>query len=214
MFRLGALLLFFVIPVLVFAADDDDELVPCTFTGHTNAGAVSGTCNTQQRLLPNYHARWALIMQFDNNTEIVARRLQNDYFADMVRTQSAEDGSDIVLLSLWGDLKLNAVTEEYIELIKSVAPISETRPNFITVTNTKDSPYTLEILFEEPDDCLNLVTRQPSQAWWTRYWSDYPRLSTNRTDGFTSSDGGGGVSKPHATPAAFPRSRQRRPDGH
>lgn len=207
MFRLSVILLFALLPAFALA-DDEEELVPCTFTGHTNAGAVSGTCNTQQRLLPNYHARWALIMQFDKNTELVARQLQNDYFADMVRTQSAEDGSDIVLLSLWGDLKLNAVTDEYIALIKSVAPISETRPNFITVTITKDSPFTVEILFEEPDDCLNLVTRQPSQEWWTQYWASYPRLSTNRTDGFTSSDGGGGVSKPHATTGPQNRSRE------
>jgi hypothetical protein len=208
MIRLSAILLFAFLPAFALA-DDAEELVPCTFTGHTNAGSISGTCNTQQRPLPNYHARWALIMQFNNNTELVARQLSNDYFADMVRTQSAEDGSDIIGFTLWGDLKLNAVTDEYIQLIKSVAPISETRPNFITVTKTKDSPYTLEVLFEEPDDCLNLVTRQPSQAWWTQYWASYPRLSTNRPDGFTSSDGGGGTSKPHATPGANQKPKSR-----
>lgn len=204
MLRFSALFLFVFLPALVLA-DDDDELVPCKFTGHTNAGTVSGTCNTQQRLLPGYHARWAVIMQFDNNTEVVARKLPDDQFADMVRTQAVDDGSDVVVLGLWGDLKLDSVTEEYIELIQSVAPITETRPNFITVRKTSEAPYTLEILFEEPDDCLNLVTRMPSVAWWTSYWSSYYRLSTNRTDGFSSSDGGGGVSKPHATPGPMPR---------
>lgn len=203
MWRFSAILLCLLIPT--FALADDDELVPCKFTGHTNAGSISGTCNTQQRILPGYHARWALIMQFDNNTEVIARKLPNDQFADMVRTQSAEDGSDIIGFTLWGDLKVNAVTEEYIELIQSVAPISETRPNFITVTKTSDAPYTLEILFEEPDACLDLVSRQPSVAWWTAYWSSFYRLGTNRSDGFTSSDGGGGVSKPHATPARRPK---------
>jgi hypothetical protein len=210
MFRLTALVLAFFLPVITFAADDDEnELVPCKFTGHTNAGTVSGTCNTQQRLLPNYHARWAAILEFDIKSTAVAAQLKNDQFADMVRTQAIEDGSDVVVLSLWGDLKLDSVTEEYIELIQSVAPISETRPNLITVTRTKDWPLTIEVLFEEPDYCLDLVTRQPSQIWWTAFWASYPRLSTNRTDGFSSSDGGGGVSKPHATPATFPKRRDR-----
>jgi hypothetical protein len=205
MIRLAAILLLALTPTLVRA--DDDELVPCKFTGHTNAGTVSGTCTTQQRLLPNYHARWALALQFDDKSAAIARQLPNDQFADMVRTQAADDGSDIVLLTLWGDLKLDSVTDEYIELIQSVAPISETRPNFITVTKTSDSPVTIEVLFEEPDDCLNLVTRQPSAGWWTGYWASYYRLSTNRTDGFTSSDGGGGVSKSHAEKNVTPKNK-------
>jgi hypothetical protein len=207
MSKLTVLVLFLFLPVAVFA-DDDDELVPCKFTGHTNAGTVSGTCNTQQRLLPQYHARWAAILEFDAKSTAVAQQLKNDQFADMVRTQAIDDGSDVVVLSLWGDLKLDSVTEEYIELIQSVAPISETRPNFITVTRTKDSPLTIEVLFEEPDYCLDLVTRQPSSIWWTAYWSSYPRLSTNRTDGFSSSDGGGGVSKPHAEGPMPPKKRR------
>jgi len=208
MFRFTVVLLLVFLPALTLADDDDAELVPCKFTGHTNTGTVSGTCNTQQRLLPKYHARWAAILEFDAQSTAVAQQIQNDQFADMVRTQATADGADVVVLTLWGDLKLDSVTEEYMELIESVAPISETRPNFITVTRTKDSPLTIEVLFEEPDDCLDLVTRQVSAGWWTAYWASYPRLSTNRTDGFTSSDGGGGVSKPHAAgPVVVPLKR-------
>jgi hypothetical protein len=195
MFRLTAIALIAFAPTLALA-DDDSELVPCKFKGHTTVGIVAGKCTTQQRLLPGFHARWALSLQFDANTATLARKILPDQFADIVRTQSTEDGADMVILSLWGDLKLTSTTEEYADLIKSTAPTYETRPNLITVTKTKDIPFTLEVLFEETDDYLNLTTRMPSPTWQNMFIQSYMRLGTNRPDGFSSSDGGGGTSKP------------------
>ncbi|SRR5579871_1436990 len=203
MFKLTAAALLFIAPVLL-RADDDNDPHPCTFTGHATVGAISGTCQTQQALLPGYHARWTLTLFFDSKTIAAAQQLTADKFADIVRTQSTEDGSDIVVLSLWGDLKLTATEAEYIQLIQSTAPIVETRPNFITVSVFNQNPFALQILFEEPDACLDLITRLPSAAWQAIYLQSFIRLSTNRTDGFTSSDGGGGTSAPHAVPAASP----------
>jgi hypothetical protein len=183
-----ALLLFLV--VLVRADDNyyDNYPEPCTFTAHTNAGTVSGTCATLQVPLPNYHSRWTLTLQFDAASTMFATQLKPDQFADMVRTQSAEDGTDLIILPLWGDLEVVPTKLAYLNMLKATAPLYETRPNLITITQTSNAPYTLVMLLEEPADYLDLVARMPSQEWWTRYMESYYRLGTNRPTGFSGAD--------------------------
>jgi hypothetical protein len=194
MFKLIAIALFLFPAVLVRADDDyyDKYPEPCTFTGHSNAGTVSGTCATLQVPLPNYHSRWTLTLVFDAASTMFATQIKPDQFADMVRTQTAEDGTDLVILPLWGDLELVSTKLAYLNLLKATAPLYETRPNLITITQTSNAPYTLVMLFEEPADYLDLVARMPSQEWWTKYIESYYRLGTNRPTGFSGIDSPGG----------------------
>jgi hypothetical protein len=172
----------------VRADDDYNYPQPCTFQAHTTVGTVSGTCATLQVPLPGYHSRWTLTLHFDAASMALARGLKPDQFADMVRTQSAENGTDIIVLGLWGDLEVVPTVPEYLADIQASAPTYETRPNLITITQTSTSPLKLQLLFEEPADYLNLDTRRPSEEWWREYQRSYYRLGTNRPTGFSGSD--------------------------
>ena len=99
-------------------------------------------------------------------------------------------GTDIIILTLWGDLRVLPAKGEYRDLIKETAPIYETRPNLITISQTSDSPLILELLFEEPADYFDPVKRVPSADWWTDYLKAFYRLGTNRPDGFHTSQSG------------------------
>ncbi len=173
---------------LVRADDSYNYPEPCTFQAHTTVGTVSGTCATLQAPLPGYHSRWTLTLQFDAASMALASQLKPDQFADMVRTQSVENGADIIVLGLWGDLEVVPTIPAYLADIKAASPIYETRPNLITITQTSTSPFKLQLLFEEPADYLNLDTRRPSEEWWTRYLKNYYRMGTNRPTGFSGSD--------------------------
>ena len=181
---------------LVRADDYYNYPEPCTFQAHTTLGTVSGTCATLQVPLPGYHSRWTLTLQFDAASRALASQLKPDQFADMVRTQSVENGTDIIVLGLWGDLEVVPTIPAYLADIRAAAPLYETRPNLITITQTSTSPFKLQLLFEEPADYLNLETRRPSEEWWNRYQRSYYRLGTNRAAGFSGSDAAGG--KPSA----------------
>jgi hypothetical protein len=172
---------------MLASADTDSDLEPCTFHAHTTVGTVSGRCATQQLSLPGYHSRWALTLQFDTASMTLARQLMPDRFADMVRTQSVENGTDIIVLGLWGDLEVVPTDPVYLDQLKARAPLYETRPNLITITQINASPLTLQVLFEEPTDYLNLETRRPSIEWWNEYLRSYYRLGTNRPTGFSGS---------------------------
>ncbi len=190
MIKLISTALLFFPTVLVHADDDyyDNYPEPCTFTAHTNAGTVSGTCATIQVPLPGYHSRWTLTLEFDAASTMFATQLKPDQFADMVRTQSAEDGTDLLILPLWGDLEVVPTKLAYLNMLKATAPLYETRPNLITITQTSNAPFTLVMLFEEPAEYLNLAARMPSPEWWSKYVESYYRLGTNRTTGFSGID--------------------------
>jgi hypothetical protein len=170
-------------PILA-CAEDLDEIIPCKFKAHTTIGTVSGTCTIQQLPAPGFTDRWKLILKFNAESVTLARQLKTDQFCDMVRAQSAGDGSDIISLTLWGDLRLLPAAGEYRDFIKSTAPLYETRPNLVTVSQTSDSPLMLALLFEEPVDYFDPVRRMPSEDWWSNYLQSYYRLGTNRPAGF------------------------------
>jgi hypothetical protein len=173
---------------LIARADEFDEVQPCVFEAHTTVGTVSGVCATQQLPAPGFNWRWKLTLTFDDRTAATARQLRPDRFYDIMRAQSAEDGTDIIVLPLWGDLRVLPTVEEYRDDISSTAPVYECRPTVITISQTSDSPFTLELLFEERQDDFNLVSRMPSAEWWGEYLQCYFRLGTNRPDGFSIAD--------------------------
>lgn len=164
---------------------DDDDVSPCNFKAHTAVGTVSGACASEQLPAPGFNVRWKLALTFDAETTPVARQIKPDQFCDMVRAQSSADGTDIVVLSLWGDLEVVPTENEYLDSIKETAPLYETRPNLITISQTSDSPLILEILFEEPEEYFDPVMRLPSAEWWSNYLQSFYRLGTNRPDGFS-----------------------------
>jgi len=174
------------------ATDYDNYPEPCTFIAHTTVGTVSGTCATLQLPLPGYHSHWSLTLKFDASSAALASQLMPDQFDDMVRTQSVENGTDIIVLGLWGDLEVVPTIPAYLALLQSLSPLYETRPNLITISQTSNVPFTLVMLFEEPEGYLDLTTRRPSPEWWDGYQKSYYRLGTNRLTGFSGSDSGTG----------------------
>jgi hypothetical protein len=175
-------------PVMTLSASDYDNYPePCTFTAHTTVGTVSGTCATLQKPLTGYHSRWSLTLKFDAASVALAGQLRPDQFDDMVRTQSVENGTDIIVLGLWGDLEVVPTIPSYLALLQSLSPLYETRPNLITISQTSNAPFTLEMLFEEPSGYLDVNTRRPSPEWWDGYQKSYYRLGTNRPTGFSGS---------------------------
>jgi hypothetical protein len=167
----------------VFASDDDPS--PCRFQAHTAIGTVSGDCATLDMPTSGFNSRWKLTLVFDEKSATLARQLKPDQFCDLVRAQSTENGTDRIVLSLWGDLEVVPTDPEYFDQIQETAPIYETRPNVITISQTSDAPYTLEILFEEPEEYFDVALRMPSAEWWSRFLQSYYRLGTNRADGFS-----------------------------
>ena len=174
---------------LIALADDETDPQPCKFKAHTAVGTVSGACITQDMPTPGYNSRWTLTLIFDAKTEALARGLKPDQFCDMMRAQSTASGVDEVVLSLWGDLKITPLDPEYNDQIKQTAPLYETTPNLVTISQVSDSPYTLLMLFEEPAAYFNPVMRLPSQEWWSEFLKSYYHMGTNRPNGF-SIDGG------------------------
>ena len=67
----------------------------------------------------------------------------------MFRSQSLEDGSSTVILPLWGDFLIKPSDPEYIVEIQASAPIYETRPHEITISQIGNAPVTVEFLFKE-----------------------------------------------------------------
>jgi hypothetical protein len=132
-----------------------------------------------------YHFRWTLTLNFDAASTPLGSRLKPDQFADMMRTQSVEDGTDIIILPLWGDLEVLPTIPAYLQAVQTSSPLYETRPALITVSQLSNTPFTLELLFEEPQDYLNLVSRMPGLEWWDKYLKSYYRLGTNRPTGFS-----------------------------
>ena len=178
-------------------ADDDDALdpQPCKFTAYTAVGTVSGQCTTEDMPTPGYNSRWKLTLIFDAQSEPLARGLKPDQFCDMMRAQSTAKGVDNVVLPLWGNLRIIPLNPEYFDQVKKTAPIYETTPNLVTIRQTGDSPYTLEMTFEEPEEYFNPALKMPSAEWWGQFLESYYRLGTNRTSGF-SVDGRSPISHP------------------
>ena len=178
--------LFVCLPLLAQSDESNkEEIMDCTFQAHTTVGDISGTCTTQDLPTAGFNSRWKVTLTFDDKTSSLARQLKPDQFCDLVRAQSTADGTDIVELSLWGDLEVVPSDPEYKDQIKKTAPIYETRPNVITISQTSDTPYVLELLFEEPVEYFDLALRMPTPEWWAHFLTSFYRLGTNRPGGFS-----------------------------
>jgi len=186
---MGSLKIFAVLLLLPLSAlragDDSGELETCTFLAHTPVGTLSGVCTTQNLPAPGFRERWKLTLTFDRQSAEQAAKLQPDKFYDMFRAQSLEDGSSALILPLWGDLLVVPDAPEYISEIRATAPLYETRPHRITISQMSNQPLTLEFLFEERSKDFDPVSRSPSPAWMLKYLTSFERLGTNRPDGFT-----------------------------
>jgi hypothetical protein len=166
-------------------ADDPDEIEPCSFVAHTPQGTVSGECTTQVIERPGFREYWKLTLTFDPQSADLAAKLRPQHFYDMFRAQSLEDGSSALILPLWGDLLVKPEEPEYLAEIAATAPLYETRPHEITISQISNAPLTLEFLFEERVKDFDLARRSPSPEWMVRYLESFYRLGTNRPDGFS-----------------------------
>ncbi len=122
------------------SVDDPDEIEPCSFVAHTPLGSVSGKCTTQVIQTPGYREYWKLTLTFDPQSAGVAAKLEPDHFYDMFRAQSLEDGSSALILPLWGDLLVTPDDPEYLAEIAVTAPLYETRPHEITISQISNAP--------------------------------------------------------------------------
>jgi hypothetical protein len=173
-------------PSMLLRADDDsDEVEPCTFVAHTPIGTLSGACTTQNIPTPDFKEYWKLTLTFDEQSATLAARLQPDYFYDMFRSQSLEDGSSTLILPLWGDFFLKPDDPEYIAEIQATAPLYETRPHEITISVVSTAPLTVEFLFTEHSKDFDVGRRSPSAEWMINYLESFYRLGTNRPEGFS-----------------------------
>ena len=173
-------------PSMLLRADDDpDEVEPCTFAAHTPVGTLSGACTTQNIPTPDFEEYWKLTLTFDEQSATLAATLQPDYFYDMFRSQSLEDGSSTLILPLWGDFFLKPDNPEYIAEIQATAPLYETRPHEIRISVVSTAPLTVEFLFTEHSKDFNVARRSPSAEWMIKYLESFYRLGTNRPDGFS-----------------------------
>jgi hypothetical protein len=171
--------------IFLRADDDPDEVEPCTFVAHTPVGTLSGACATQNIPTPDFKEFWKLTLTFDEQSAPQAARLHPDYFYDMFRSQSLEDGSSTLILPLWGDFVLKPDNPEYIAEIQATAPIYETRPHEITISVVSTAPLTVEFLFTESCRDFDVARRSPSAEWMIKYLESFYRLGTNRPDGFS-----------------------------
>ena len=176
--------LLFALSSLQHADDDPDEVEACSFVAHTPVGTLSGACSTQNIPTPNFKEYWKLTLTFDEQSATQAARLQPDYFYDMFRSQSLEDGRSTLILPLWGDIVLKPDNPEYIAEIQGTAPLYETRPHEIRISVVSTAPLTLELLLTEHSRDFNVARRSPSAEWMIKYLESFYRLGTNRPDGF------------------------------
>ena len=167
------------------ADDDPGEVEPCTFVAHTPVGTLSGACTTQNIPTPGFKEYWKLTLTFDRQSAAQAARLQPDYFYDMFRSQSLEDGSSTLILPLWGDFVVKPDSPEYLAEIQATAPLYETRPHEIAISLVSAAPLTVEFLFTEHSKDFNIARRSPSAEWMIEYLESFYRLGTNRPDGFS-----------------------------
>jgi hypothetical protein len=173
-------------PSMFLRADDDPgEIEPCTFVAHTPVGTLSGACATQNIPTPDFKEYWKLTLTFDSQSATQAAKLQPDYFYDMFRSQSLEDGSSTLILPLWGDFVLKPDNPEYLGEIQATAPLYETRPHEITISVVSTAPLTVEFLFTEYCRDFDIARRSPSAEWMIKYLESFYRLGTNRPDGFS-----------------------------
>ena len=173
-------------PSMFLRADDDpDEVEPCTFVAHTPVGTLSGACTTQNIPTPDFQEYWKLTLTFDEQSATQAAKVQTDYFYDMFRSQSLEDGSSTLILPLWGDFVLKPDSPEYLAEIQATAPLYETRPHEITISVVSTAPLTVEFLFTEYSKDFEVARRSPSAEWMIKYLESFYRLGTNRPDGFS-----------------------------
>jgi hypothetical protein len=177
--------LLFALFALLRADDDPGEVEPCSFVAHTPVGTLSGACTTQNIPTPGFKEYWKLTLTFDEQSATQAARLQPDYFYDMFRSQSLEDGSSTLILPLWGDFLLKQDDPEYLAEIQATAPLYETRPHEITISIVTTAPLTVEFLFTEHSKDFNIARRSPSAEWMIEYLESFYRLGTNRPDGFS-----------------------------
>ena len=183
--RLFSVLLVFSTAAFPGADDSDDEIEPCSFVANTPLGRLSGKCTTQVLPEPGFQERWKLTLTFDAQSAALAARLSPDHFYDMVRAQSLEDGSTALILPLWGDFVVTPDEEEYLAEIRVTAPLYETRPHEITISQISNAPLTLELFFEARSEDFNVDLRSPSREWLLNYLESFYRLGTNRPDGFS-----------------------------
>ena len=179
------LVLLLALSMFLRADDDPDEVQPCTFVAHTPVGTLSGACTTQNIPTPDFQEYWILTLTFDEQSATQAARLQPDYFYDMFRSQSLEDGGSTLILPLWGDFVLKPDDPEYIAEIQATAPLYETRPHEITISVVSTAPLTIEFLFTEYSKDFDVARRSPSAEWLIKYLESFYRLGTNRSDGFS-----------------------------
>src|SRR6266478_1417523 len=158
------------LPFAALRADDaPGELETCTFVAHTPVGTLSGACTTQNLPASGFSERWKLTLTFDQHSAGQAAKVQPDRFYDMFRAQSLEDGSSTLILPLWGDLLVGPDSPEYISEIQATAPLYETRPHRITISQISNAPLTLEFLFEERTEDFDPVCRTSSSEWMLKY---------------------------------------------
>ena len=182
----GFVLLLVCLSRLILAdVDDPDEVQPCTFEAHTPMGTITGQCSTQPIPGSAFNLRWKLVLSPDQQSRDVAKTLKTDHFYDMVRAQSLEDGGSTVILPLWGDFRMKPTSQEYIDAIRVTAPLYETRPTEITISQISSTPLTFEFLFAERQKDFVPALRTPSREWVIRYLESFYRLGTNRPDGFS-----------------------------
>ena len=98
--------------------------------------------------------------------------------------QSLEDGSSTVILPLWGDFLIKPSDPEYIVEIQASAPICETRPHEIAISQISNAPLTVEFLFKEHSGDFD-PAQSLSFEWILKYLESFRRLGTNRPDGFS-----------------------------
>jgi hypothetical protein len=172
-------------PSVALRADDNSgEVETCTFVAHTPVGTLNGKCTTQNLPEPGFREHWKLTLTFDSQSVGQATRVRPDQFYDMFRAQSLEEGGSTLILPLWGDFLLIPDDQEYLAEIQATAPLYETRPHRITISQVSNAPLTMEFLFEERLEDFDPVLRAPSLEWMLNYLESFYRLGTNRPDGF------------------------------
>jgi hypothetical protein len=161
------------------AADDATELYACSFIGHTPAGTLTGSCTTQGQPQPGYIARWRLTVTFDQQSSAAAGAIKADRFYDMLRSQCLEDGSFTTILPLWGDFLITPQDPEYINGNRECAPGYQVAPSVVTISQTGNSPVTLEFLIEERPLDYNQRAGLPTSEWMLHYLESFQRLQSN-----------------------------------